>query len=110
MIEQACEERALGVEAQMRHIAKAARAAASDVECCVCMEPACMLDGLFCAATRDEAHFVCDQCFAGWVRSECTPANGHTPYAIGEVWCVHKPQRGELGCASSRPFSPKVCP
>ena len=66
------------------------------------------LSGLYCPAGK---HFVCEDCFDGWVLSESSAADCHIPKAAGQIWCLCKADvRSNRGCDSDRPFTEQVHP
>jgi hypothetical protein len=101
------EEEALANAANVRQISEQMRASVRTVECPMCGDETCELEGIYCPAQQ---HFVCDECFAQHVEVQCTPADDFIPYEAGEIWCLNKPIAGDTGCGSHRPFTPKVCP
>lgn len=108
MQEVAMAEAALLDAAQLHKVKRSMEKAAGTNQCVACMSDVSVLEGLLCPQ-ETKRHFFCDECFDGWVRSECVPAAEHVPKEAGEVWCMCKASRGsDEGCASKRPFSPQV--
>lgn len=106
--EVAMAEARLADTAEVKQITDKMRAAAGVAPCTACMTEVCVLEGVRCSA-KDKHHFMCDDCFDGWVLSESVPAAEHAPKEAGEVWCMCKQKKGsDAGCPSASPFSPQV--
>lgn len=106
----AAAEAALADIAQFKKITRNMREAAGEAPCVACMTEVCKLEGVTCPADC-EKHFMCDECFDGWVKSESVPAADHVPKDAGEVWCMCKASVAEgsvEGCTSTRPFLPQA--
>lgn len=99
------EEDRIAEAATMRRISEEARQAARTLQCPLCGDDTCELEGIYCP---DQTHFVCNNCFTDHVTVQCTPADEFVPYAAGEVWCTYKPIAGDAGCPSQRPFTLQV--
>lgn len=102
------------VERNLADIAKAQKLVddvsetAPKATCVACFDEVAYLDGAVCPAKE---HFMCNECFDGWVLSESAAGDGHVPKQAGEVWCMYKADVQSMdGCKSERPFNPRVRP
>eukprot|EP00892_Ulva_mutabilis_P006559 jgi/Ulvmu1/4275/UM197_0002.1 len=98
-------EQSLADIAKAHKMAKSVSESAPKAECISCFDEVSYLEGVACPA---KDHFMCNDCFAGWVLSESAPADGHVPKAAGEIWCMYKADvRSAANCKSDRPFHPR---
>ena len=101
-------ERNLEEISKARKLTQDVSEAAPRATCVACFDEMSCLDGVACPAKE---HFMCNDCFDGWVLSESAPADGHVPKQAGAVWCMYKADvRSTVGCSSNRPFDPRVRP